>query len=117
MHPVSRKPEEHSQITARPNDVAEASLHESPRECRRLRQHGRMMPLPTRPSNQKFPPLPMKSRLLARTKTVSAMFCAVFFTSVGMLAAQDEPLGNDGHEREELGVNPYTTPSIARIFA
>ena len=30
---------------------------------------------------------------------------------------QEEPLGDEEHEREELGVNPYTAPSIARIFA
>ena len=30
--------------------------------------------------------------------------------------AQDEPLNDEPHQREELGVNPYTAPSIARIF-
>jgi hypothetical protein len=30
--------------------------------------------------------------------------------------AQEEPLTEQGYEREELGVNPYTAPSIARIF-
>ena len=32
------------------------------------------------------------------------------------LIAQEEPLTEQGYEREELGVNPYTAPSIARIF-
>ena len=30
--------------------------------------------------------------------------------------AQEEPLTEQGYEREELGANPYTVPSIARIF-
>ena len=33
-----------------------------------------------------------------------------------LLIAQEEPLTKQGYEREELGVNPYTAPSIARIF-
>ena len=32
------------------------------------------------------------------------------------LSGQEEPLTEQGYEREELGVDPYTTPSIARIF-
>jgi hypothetical protein len=32
------------------------------------------------------------------------------------LAAQEEPITEQGYEREELGVNPYTAPPIARIF-
>lgn len=32
------------------------------------------------------------------------------------MIAQEEPLTEQGYEREELGVNPYTAPSIARIF-
>jgi len=30
--------------------------------------------------------------------------------------AQEEPLTEQEYEREELGVNPYTAPSIACIF-
>ncbi len=30
--------------------------------------------------------------------------------------AQEEPITEQGYEREELGVNAYTAPSIARIF-
>jgi len=30
--------------------------------------------------------------------------------------AREEPLTEQGYEREELGVNPYTAPSIARIL-
>jgi len=29
---------------------------------------------------------------------------------------EEEPLTEQGYEREELGVNPYTAPAIARIF-
>ncbi len=32
------------------------------------------------------------------------------------LAAQEEPITEQGYEREELGVNAYTAPSIARVF-
>ena len=32
------------------------------------------------------------------------------------LFAQNEPANDQAHQREELGVNPYTTPAIARIF-
>jgi hypothetical protein len=31
-------------------------------------------------------------------------------------SAQEEPITEQGYEREELGVNPYTAPSIATIF-
>jgi hypothetical protein len=31
-------------------------------------------------------------------------------------SAQEEPITPENYEREELGVNEYTTPSIARIF-
>ncbi|MFN2540557.1 MAG: hypothetical protein ABR514_00105, partial [Chthoniobacterales bacterium] len=41
----------------------------------------------------------------------------VQFAFAGELSAQDQPLGDETHEREELGVNPYTAPSIAQIFA
>ncbi len=30
--------------------------------------------------------------------------------------AQEEPITEQGYEREELGVNPYTAPSIAQVF-
>jgi hypothetical protein len=32
------------------------------------------------------------------------------------IIAQEEPLTEQGYEREILGVNPYTAPSIPRIF-
>lgn len=34
----------------------------------------------------------------------------------GLSYAQEEPITEQGYEREELGVNPYTAPSIATIF-
>jgi hypothetical protein len=33
-----------------------------------------------------------------------------------LLSAQEEAITEEKYEREELGVNPYTTPSIAQIF-
>src|SRR5437870_9494548 len=51
------------------------------------------------------------------------MFCSlsifVIASATGLVRpvmAQEEPLTEQGYEREELGVNPYTAPSIARIF-
>ncbi len=32
------------------------------------------------------------------------------------VSTEEEPLGDEEHERDELGVNSYTAPSIARIF-
>ncbi|HEY2614191.1 MAG TPA: hypothetical protein VGI42_00645 [Chthoniobacterales bacterium] len=34
----------------------------------------------------------------------------------GQVGAQENPEGGAEHEREELGVNPYTAPSVADIF-
>lgn len=36
--------------------------------------------------------------------------------SAGSLQGQERPESPDGYEREELGVNRYTAPSIAKIF-
>ncbi|PYJ51254.1 MAG: hypothetical protein DME83_07685 [Verrucomicrobia bacterium] len=51
------------------------------------------------------------------------MFCSlsifVIASATGLVRpvmAQEEPLTEQGYEREELGANPYTVPSIARIF-
>jgi len=46
-----------------------------------------------------------------------SIFFIAWAIGLGMpLIAQEEPLTEQGYEREELGVNPYTAPSIARIF-
>lgn len=38
------------------------------------------------------------------------------FALAAASAQEGEPVGDEVHEREELGVNPYTAPSIARVF-
>jgi len=52
---------------------------------------------------------------------MSILFLSILLaTTLAAPTAQsppDEPLGDEEHEREELGVNPYTAPSIVRIFA
>jgi hypothetical protein len=56
-------------------------------------------------------------------KPVRRMFCGLSILTVVYFgfgtdsAAQEQPLSDETHEREELGVNPYTAPSIAQIFA
>jgi len=84
-----------------------------------------------------MPVLPLKKRLETRLAPVrnplqlrlslpvtptawgSFSLSILLAVSVGFAAtlfAQDEPLSDEAHQREELGVNPYTAPSIARIF-
>ena len=45
-----------------------------------------------------------------------SIFLAAAVPCGAIVFAQEEPFGNKEHEREELGVNPYTAPSIAQIF-
>jgi hypothetical protein len=45
-----------------------------------------------------------------------SIFAAIQFALAATMCAQEEPVGDEIHEREELGVNAYTAPSIARIF-
>jgi hypothetical protein len=71
-----------------------------------------MMALPSQASNQKLARLPLKT---GQTAIVKMLF-SILFVAAGIVLAQEEPLGNEEHEREELGVNPYTAPSIALIF-
>jgi len=114
MDSVRRETDEHGEITGRPNHVAEASLHEISRSCQLLRQHGRMMAFPRQPSNQKWAAGLLKT---ASFPTLSlSILIGIALTLAATNFAQEEPLGNREHQREELGVNPYTAPSIARIF-
>ena len=85
-----------------------------------------------------MPILPLQKRLqtlrfwmrnwfaLAGSRPVKPPFptaCALSILAVVQIglavdvSAREEPTGDEKHEREELGVNPYTAPSIARIFA
>jgi phosphoglycolate phosphatase-like HAD superfamily hydrolase len=74
-----------------------------------------MMALPSRASNQKLAYSPLKTFAFSVRKCPVILLAGLFAT-VSTAVPQDEPLGNEEHEREELGVNPYTAPSIARIF-
>lgn len=49
---------------------------------------------------------------------MSILSLSILFSGCLLLpvAAQEEPITEEGYEREELGVNRYTAPSIAQIF-
>jgi len=48
-----------------------------------------------------------------RMKAISRLGTALIIYGVGLSLSAEEPRE---HEREELGVNPYTAPSVAEIF-
>ena len=75
-----------------------------------------MMALPPQASNQKLARSPRKTGRSPGRKLLLSILSAGWLVVTAIALSQDEPLGNEGHEREELGVNPYTAPSIARIF-
>jgi hypothetical protein len=54
--------------------------------------------------------------LTAAARLLLSILFAATMAAAGIISAQEEPLAEEEHEREELGVNPYTAPSIARIF-
>lgn len=63
--------------------------------------------------------LPRKTVISRRTflpfaVAVIAAFCALL--NFAHLLAQEQSVSEQDYEREELGVNPYTAPSITRIF-
>jgi hypothetical protein len=78
-----------------------------------------MMAFPSRASNQKCP------ACLAKRPTTRAIFRSMSILSASLLISaflapngrgQNEPPETDDHQFEELGINRYTAPSIARIF-
>ena len=115
VNAVGRKADEHGEVTRRPNHRAEASLHKV--GCQLLRQQVRMMAFPSPASNQKWRNCLGKTALKwARIHSISVLI-ALALASVAIGANQEEPNEDREHEREELGVNPYTAPSIEKIFA
>src|SRR5437667_5829955 len=115
VNAVSRETDEHGEVTRRPNHVAEASLHKV--GCQLLRQQVRMMALPPPASNQKWRACLGKTEpKRIKIRTMSILIVSLLVSTV-IAANQEEPNEDKQHEREELGVNPYTTPSIQRIFA
>ncbi len=76
-----------------------------------------MMAVPSPASNQKWPDcLGKTAPKRAKIRSMS-IFIALVLASVAIGANQEEPNDDQEHEREELGVNPYTAPSIEKIFA
>ena len=76
-----------------------------------------MMAVPSPASNQKWhTSLDKTSLKRAKVRSLSILSALTLATTV-MAANQEEPNEDKEHEREELGVNRYTTPSIERIFA
>jgi hypothetical protein len=50
-------------------------------------------------------------------RRILSILPAVFVAAMaGFICGQEEPVTEERYEREELGVNPYTAPSIAKIF-
>src|SRR5260370_7318659 len=114
VNAVGGEANKHGEVTRRPNHVAKASLHKV--GCQLLRQQVRMMPLPSPASNQKW--RTSLSKTVRKRAGIRAMSILVAFglASTGIGAIQDESNEDKQHEREELGVNQYTTPSLEPIF-
>ena len=80
-----------------------------------------MMAFPARASNQKWRTClwktgPNRGKTHAMSILLLLILLAAAPAAPTAQSPQEEPLGDQEHEREELGVNPYTAPSIARIF-
>src|SRR2546426_4225730 len=105
-----------------------------------------MMPLPSRASNQKWPDRRLRRRLLVPSWSLGTrnyiarggrratdgpdsiqkgmrtlvliLICPALVSLSGhpQLGAQEKPESAREYQREELGVNPYTAPSVADIF-
>ena len=64
-------------------------------------------------ARKKHPGIAQRARMLC---SLSIFVIAGATGLVRPVMAQEEPLTEQGYEHEELGVNPYIAPSIARIF-
>src|SRR5438046_8541408 len=115
VNAVGRQTNEHGEVTRRPNHIAETSLHKV--GCQLLRQQVRMMALPSPASNQKWRACLGKTELNPSKMRTMSILVAALLASTAIAANQEEPNEDKQHEREELGVNPYTAPSIKNIFA
>src|SRR4051812_34677015 len=107
MDPVRGQPQEHAQVADRPNNVTEISLHLASKSCRWLRQQGGHDAASRVWVKSKNRPLPAIS-----VQILASILCLIALPAPG----QDEPMTEEHYQREELGVNPYTAPSIATIF-
>jgi len=75
-----------------------------------------MMALPLQASNQKLARAPLKTGTKALPEMLLLAVFGLIIAGASTASAQEEQFGNPGHEREELGINQYTAPSIARVF-
>jgi hypothetical protein len=76
-----------------------------------------MMALPLPSSNQKWRVSLGKNPMTHREIVTMSIFAALLLAFVPLAHCQDEPNEDKEHEREELGVNRYTAPSIEHIFS
>jgi hypothetical protein len=76
-----------------------------------------MMALPSPASNQKWRDCLGKTAQKRAKISSMSILLALALASVAIAANQEQPNDDKEHEREELGVNPYTAPSIEKIFA
>jgi hypothetical protein len=75
-----------------------------------------MMALPLPASNQKLVRLPLKMARDNVRKILLLVLSALVLVVQATATEEEKSYGNREHEREELGVNSYTAPSIAHIF-
>src|SRR5712672_306864 len=123
MNPVRGKAEEDGQVANRPNKVSEASLHKASRNCWRwFCQQGRHDAASVACVKSKMARLPLRKTLRPRQNRPSLpcraamLLLAVLSSYVNTTLAQEQPGAGEGYEREELGVNRYTAPSIEGVF-
>ena len=67
-------------------------------------------------SKMPLPPVWKRPFLARPSARIALLLCGFSAISFGVIFAQKEPMTEERYEREELGVNSYTAPSIAQIF-
>ena len=75
-----------------------------------------MMAFPVQASNEKLVTFSLKTARKRPGIIFSTALAAILVTVALPTIAREEASGTSEHEREELGVNQYTAPSIARVF-
>ena len=81
-----------------------------------MRQIKKIVRLPLKMATvarKEHPGIAQRARMLC---SLSIFVIAGATGLVTPVIAREEPLTEQGYEREELGMNPYTAPSIVRIF-
>ena len=122
MDPVRGQAEEDGEITDRPNQVSSAAVHNRLSNCRRKARQGRHDAASEPSVKSKNGVLPRETatlnthRTVALVALVSLILGALAIKNLAPLHAQQESAADQDYEREELGVNRYTAPSITRIF-